>query len=440
MHLRLLIVFLTVFCSGFAFALEWDLTVPGAKTRLGFGGGFFNGAWSTLRLEVSGAGAYRLKLSSINGRFRDGFTPVTGLLMIPEGSGVRVQTLLIPLSNHAVQLTLEGEVGSKTVKLEPFDAAVGINLTDDISGIRGQTFELSPHDLPSNPGLLLGIPEIVVSSSDVKASGLLVALAAGAQVYLKPESKQLGLLTGTVGLGRVEHDFSATKTPQSVQLESLAKLLVPRAKVPTRNQLNLGWWAVAGFLVMLGLYSARRFEQRFVIGTSLVILLFGFIGFWALSPQTRVTEKNLELVIGAQGWGLSQQLVGRLDLQTGSVLLPAGAKLFGSQRLEYLTDGVRLLTKAWQATAYMLPPKARTMPVKVVNQQIVNLSKTSFTDVFVVGFGQQEPLEAGAKIRFHDSAITGLYRYEMLPKGTVVARVNKTDQSQIFVALPEETP
>lgn len=431
-----LVTVLTLCCSSFAFALEWDIAMPGAKARLGFGSGFFNGAWSTLRLEVSGAGAYHLKLSTLSGRFRDGFLPMSAHLEVPEGSGVRVQTLLVPLSNHLVRLTLEGETGAKTVMLEPFNAATAISLTAGRTGARGNSFELNPEELPVNPALLLGVPEVIVVDNPVHTGSLLAALAAGSRVFLNPDNKMLEHLSGTVGLGRLERNPNSVSLPATINLDSLAKTLAPEVHVPALRHLILGWWAVAGFIIGLWVYSARRLEVRFVWGSGAAMFLFGLVGFWAFAPQSPSAENTTQVLIGSRGWGLKLTVSSRLDLRASKIHLPAGAKTLSGELLEYHSDGVELETKAWREHSYILPPVASVVPLRVINGRIENSGSIRFSEVQVIGFGAQEPLAPGSSLKYQETGISGFNNFEALPKGSVVARVTGS-QPLIVIALPE---
>jgi hypothetical protein len=429
---------LTVCSSSFAFALGWDLSVPGARARLGFGGGFFVGAWSELKLEVSGAGAYQLKLDSQSGRYRDGFKPLKASLTVPEGSGVRVQTLQIPLSNHVAKLTLTGEAGSQTVTLEPFDAAMAISLTDGVAGARGNSFELSSEDLPANPALLLGVPEVMVGDNLVMPTSLLAALAAGSRVFV-PETQMLPtLLNGAIGLGRLERDPESRRFPVTVNLEALARSVAPTVGVPPGRHTFLGWWAVAGFVVGLGIYSARRTERSFVIGSACAMFVFGLVGFWAFAPQTSFTQNSAQILIGARGWGLKMNVLSRFDLQALTVALPKGAKSLTGESLEYLADRVNLKSLAWQKHSYWLPPVVSAVGLRVVNQRIENIGNQNFSEIQVVGSGVQEPIAPGSSAKISQTGYSSQFNFEALPVGSVVAKV-KGAEAKFVIALPEDT-
>ncbi len=431
------VTFLTVCTSGFASALGWDIAVPGARARLGFGGGFFVGAWSELRLEVSGAGAYQVHLDSQSGRYRDGFKPLTATLTVPEGSGVRVQTLQIPLSNHVAKLTLSGEAGSKTVTLEPFDAAMAIGITDGIAGVRGNSFELSPEDLPANPALLLGVPE-VIGNNLVSPASLLAALAAGSRVFL-PETQMLPKLNGAIGLGRLERDPGSSRLPVSINLEALARSVAPAVIVPPGRHTFLGWWAVGGFVVGLGIYSARRAERAFVIGSACAMFLFGLVGFWAFAPQSAFTQNTAQVLIGARGWGLKMVVASRFDLRASTVALPKGAKSLTGESLEYLADRVNLKSLAWQKHSYLLPPVVSAVPLRIVNQRILNTGNQNFSEIQVVGSGVQEPIAPGLSAKISQTGYSSQFNFEALPVGSVVGKV-KGMQAKFVIALPEDTP
>jgi hypothetical protein len=437
--LRWVLVTLLTFCtSSFAFALGWDVSVPGARARLGFGGGFFVGAWSELRLEVSGAGAYQLKLDSQSGRYRDGFKPLKASLIIPEGSGVRVQTLQIPLSNHIAKLTLTGEAGSKTVTLEPFDSAMAISITDGIAGARGNSFELLSDDLPANPALLLGVPEVMAGNNLVSSASLLAALAAGSRVFMKPESQILQKLDGAIGLGRLERDPASAILPATVNLEALARFVAPVVGVPPGRHTILGWWAVGGFVMGLGIYSARRTERSFVIGAASAMFVFGLVGFWAFTPQTSFTQNSAQILIGARGWGLKMNVVSRFELQAATVALPKGAKSLTGESLVYLADRVNLKSLAWQKHSYWLPPVVSPLPLRVVNQRIENIGNQNFSEILVVGSGVQEPIAPGLSAKISQTGYSSQFNFEALPIGSVVAKI-KGIEAKFVIALPEAT-
>jgi hypothetical protein len=433
--------FVTVltFCtSSFAFALGWDVSVPGARARLGFGGGFFVGAWSVLKLEVSGAGAYQVHLDSQSGRYRDGFKPLKASLTVPEGSGVRVQSLQIPLFNHVVKLTLMGEAGSKTVTLEPFDAAMAISITDGVAGARGNSFELSPEDLPANPALLLGVPEVMAGNNLVSPASLLAALAAGSRLFMNPKSQMLPNLNGAIGLGRLERDPASATLPIAINLEALARSVAPAVDVPPGRHTFLGWWAVGGFVVGLGIYSARRTERSFAIGSACGMFLFGLVGFWAFAPQTPKTQNTAQVVIGARGWGLKMNVVSRFELQASTVALPRGAKSLTGESLEYLADRVNLKSLAWQKHSYWLPPTVSAVSLRVVNHKIENIGNQNFSEIQVVGSGVQEPIVPGTSAKISQTGYSSQFNFEALPVGSVVGKV-KGVQAKFVIALPEDT-
>jgi hypothetical protein len=428
---------LTVCSSSFASALGWDVSVPGARARLGFGGGFFVGAWSELRLEVSGAGAYQLKLDSQSGRYRDGFKPLKASLTVPEGSGVRVQTLQIPLSNHVARLTLSGEAGSQTVMLEPFDSAMAISITDGAAGARGNSFEIAPEDFPVNPALLLGVPDVVVSHQLVSSASVLAALAAGSRVFV-PEGQMLPKLNGAIGLGRLERYPESRRLPVTVNLEALARSIAPAVGVPLGRHTFLGWWAVGGFVVGLGIYSARRTERSFVIGSACAMFVFGLVGFWAFAPQTSFVQNTAQVLIGARGWGLKMNVVSRFDLQASTVALPKGAKSLSGESLEYLADRVNLKSLAWQKHSYWLPPVVSAVTLRVVNQRIENIGNQNFSEIQVVGSGVQEPVLPGSSAKISQTGYSSQFNFEALPVGSVVAKV-KGAEAKFVIALPEDT-
>jgi hypothetical protein len=338
-----------------------------------------------------------------------------------------------------VKLTLSGEAGSKTVNLEPFDTAMAISLIDGVAGARGNSFEIAPEDLPANPALLLGVPEVIVKHESVLPASLLAALSAGSRVFLKPESQLLQNLNGTVGLGRLERDPASPILPATINLEALARTVAPVVDIPVQRHAFLGWWAVAGFVVALGIFSARRTERSFVIGSATGMFLFGLVGFWAFAPQASSTQNTVQVLIGTKGWGLKLTVASRFDLRAVEVRLPVGAKSLNGETLEYQADGTVLKTLAWQKHLYLLPPVVSTVPIRVVNQRILNIGSQNFSEIDVLGSGIQEPIAPGRSAKITETVYASQNRFDALPIGTVVARV-KGVQPVFVIALPEDKP
>jgi hypothetical protein len=104
-----------------------------------------------------------------------------------------------------------------------------------------------------------------------------------------------------------------------------------------------------------------------------------------------------------------------------------------------LADATVIKKPAWSRVRYWLPPKARAVPLRVRAGRIEHQIKEPLQDLFVVGFGLQEPFVAGAtrKIQKLETRLPqGLEALiDLLPNGTVIARTSLA----IYVALPEDS-
>ena len=191
-------------------------------------------------------------------------------------------------------------------------------------------------------------------------------------------------------------------------------------------------------VVCLAIFSAKRLESGFVIGSAIAMFLFGMVGFWAFAPQSASAENTAQVLIGARGWGLKIIVASRFDLQASTLSLPKGAKSLTGESLEYLADRVKLQTLAWQKHSYLLPPTVSALGLRVRNQKIENIGNQEFSEIQVVGFGVQEPIAPGSSAKISQTGYASAFNFEALPVGSVVGKV-KGVQTKFVIALLEDT-
>jgi hypothetical protein len=130
---------------------------------------------------------------------------------------------------------------------------------------------------------------------------------------------------------------------------------------------------------------------------------------------------------------------GQLHLEASArpVLGNSGLDSFGPRT--YLANATVLHKRAWSRVRYWLPPKARAVPLRVRAGRIEHSIKEPLQDLFVVGFGLQEPFAATTrrKVQKLETRLPqGLEALiDLLPNGTVIARTSLA----IYVALPEDS-
>jgi hypothetical protein len=170
-----------------------------------------------------------------------------------------------------------------------------------------------------------------------------------------------------------------------------------------------------------------------------IATVFGLIGMVAWNPSIEA-QSSKRLLIGTGGWGLELQIKDVPVLKAGEVRLEAGARpiLETVGTRTYLSDATVLTKPAWSRVRYWLPPKARFIPLRVQTGQVLHSIPEALQDLFVVGFGLQEPMAAGLKrnIKKLETRLPqGLEALiELLPNGAVIARTKLA----VYVALPEE--
>lgn len=423
-----------------------DLKIAGASAQLGLGGGFFLNAWSELRLEAHAPGAYRLELETSEG-VRNGRNQIRALLEVADEPGVRSSQVRVPLfAASPVRLKLIGPNGESKVVLEPFES--GLVLSNSAEGVPSnrERLEVYGPDLPPDPALWLGSSELRLSANanPISEPFALAWLAAGGQIVapdgtpglerVSPGLFGLGSL-GTLGNGLVKR----------VNLQRIALALEPAAPVITWPGLRYGLWALGAFVACLIAWRFGQQQPKVVLSSAVVAVLFGVVGMIAWQPSVQAKSVKHAL-IGSGGWGLELTVQDVPTLKSGALRLEPGARpIFQNYGLEtfgprtYLSDATVIKKPAWSRVRYWLPPKARAVPLRVRAGRIEHSIKEPLQDLFVVGFGLQEPFAAGAtrKIQKLETRLPqGLEALiDLLPNGTVIARTKLA----IYVALPEDS-
>ena len=436
-----------------AWALEPDVSVTGADARLGLGGGFWVGSWVQLRLEARGAGAYRVRLRAQDGSLRSGLTPFEARLEILDAPGVRVAQLKLPLfSRRPVNLTLDGPTGSKTVRIEPYPGVPAVRPTSRVSSgsqwLGERIIDLTPADVSANPALWLAAPDLVLSEGPEGqgASLALAWLAAGGRVIGQNLPGTLERVPdGPIGLGRLIRAQAAPRGPH-LKLESVLRGALPEASAPQTHNPALGWWCVGLFAACLGAFSLRRFDATSNLFVAVVAAVVGGLGAWAFAPVAQESEWRASVRIGAGGWGLETELVSLVSLRQRELKLPPGAEPLERVPRTYELNDTSLMQDAWSRTAYWMPPRAVSLPLRVVNGRVENRSGVALARLFVVGLGAQEPLgpRSARKLRriseFAPPEWDALA--SVLPTGTALAYTAPTadEPLSLLVALPEDAP
>ncbi len=434
-------------------ALEPDVSVVGADARLGLGGGFWVGSWAQLRLEARGSGDYRLRLEAADGSLRSGLTPFEARLELPDAPGVRVAQLNLPLfSRRPVSLTLDGPSGSKTVRIEPYPGVPAVRLSSLVPNgsqwFNERILDLTPADVRANPALWLASPDLLLSErpEGQVASLALAWLAAGGRVIGQNLPGNLERVPdGPIGLGRLIRAQAAPPGPH-FKLESVLRGALPEASVPQTHNPALGWWCVGLFAACLGAFSLRRFDAASNLFVAVMAAVVGGLGAWAFSPVAQESEWRARVRIGAGGWGLETELVSLVSLRQRELELPPGAEPLERVPRTYALNDTRLMQAAWSRTAYWMPPRAVSLPLRVVDGRLENRSGVAMTRLFVVGLGAQEPLgpRSARKLRriseFAPPEWDALA--STLPTGTALAYTAPTadDPLSLLIALPENAP
>jgi hypothetical protein len=392
-------------------AQDGTVRLPGAFAEVGWAGSFAVPAWVEFRLVATGTDGYTAQLETSEGKVLDGLTPIRAKLELSEGSGVREARVLVPLfSTRLVKITLLSATSSATARFEPSSTAL----------------ELDGNRLPPDPGLYLP-GQLILGQLEPQAA--LPALAGGAILEEAPN----GLAKGHWGIGAVAKPHTAPRL-----LEVLPKFS-PQVLPPERRNTMLGFWSVGVFVVLLGVYSLRRSDWRYGVGLALCSSLLAAVGAWASQPNAPLAETKTTLLIGANGWGSRWEVVSRFSLRSDWAL-PPNALLLEPERSierEYTAQDTRLKLAGWQRVSYVLPPQASRIPIRLVGNTLYNDSTKPLEQIFVRGYGRQEPLAPGASRQIEAKTFETLPWDEyidlmqVLPDGAVMAKQNDV----VLVAL-----
>jgi hypothetical protein len=420
---------------------EPDVKVAGASAQLGLGGGFFLNAWSELRLEAHAPGSYRLELETSEG-VRNGRNQIRALLEIEDAPGVRSSRVRVPLfAASPVRLKLIGPNGESKTVLEPFEPGLVLSNSADGMPSNLERLEVYGPDLSPDPALWIGSSELRLSANanPVSEAMALAWLAAGGRIVAPDGTPGLERVpSGSFGLGSL--DSRGTGVVKRVNLQRIALALEPAAPVITWPGLRYGLWALGAFMACLIAWRFGQQQPKVVLSSAVIAVMLGVVGMIAWKPD--VQAKSLKrALIGSGGWGLELTVQDVPTLKSGELRLEPGARpifeTFGPRT--YLHDATVVKKPAWSRVRYWLPPKARAVPLRVRDQRIEHQIKEPLQDLFVVGFGLQEPFAAGAtrKIQQLETRLPqGLEALiDLLPNGTVIARTRLA----VYVALPEDS-
>jgi hypothetical protein len=434
---------------------EPDLKVTGASAQLGLGGGFFLNAWSELRLEAHAPGAYRLELETSEG-VRSGRNQIRALLEVTDEPGVRSSQVRLPLfAASPVRLKLIGPNGESKTVLEPFESGLVLSNSLDLTQKKGASdwarLEVYGPDLQPDPALWLGANEfrLNANANPISESLALAWLAAGGQITADKNTPGLERVPpGLFGLGSYGiqgfADAAISRGPvKRVNLQRIALALEPSAPSVSWPHLRYGLWALGAFAACLIAWRFGQEQPKVILSSAVIAVALGVVGMFAWQPS--VQAKSLKrALIGSGGWGLELTVQDVPTLKSGELRLEPGARpIFQNHGLEtfgprtYLSDATVIKKPAWSRVRYWLPPKAKAVPLRMRAGKIEHSIKEPLQDLFVVGFGLQEPFAAGAtrKIQKLETRLPqGLEALiDLLPNGTVIARTGLA----VYVALPE---
>jgi hypothetical protein len=421
---------------------EPDLTVTGASAQLGLGGGFFLNAWSELRLEAHTPGAYRLELETSEG-VRNGRNQIRALLEVEDAPGVRSSRVRLPLfSPSPVRLKLIGPSGESKTVLEPFES--NLVLSNSLDGIPSnrERLEVYGPDLQPDPALWLNANELRLSANanPISEPFALAWLAAGGQILAAGDTPGLERIpSGLFGLGSLGAQGTAGAVKR-INLQRIALALEPAAPAISWPGSRYGFWAFGAFLACMIAWRFGQRQPKVVLSSAVIAVLFGVVGMFAWTPSVQVKSVKRAL-IGSGGWGLELMVQDVPTLKSGELRLEPGARpileTFGPRM--YLANTTVIKKPAWSRVRYWLPPKARAVPLRVRHGRIEHQIKEPLQDLFIVGFGLQEPFAAGTarKIQKLETRLPqGLEALiDLLPNGSVIARTSLA----IYVALPEDS-
>jgi hypothetical protein len=442
--------------SGFAqsepsISSETDLKVAGASAQLGLGGGFFINAWSELRLEAHAPGAYRLELETSEG-VRNGRNQIRALLKVEDAPGVRSSHVRVPLfSASPVRLKLVGPGGESKTLLEPFESDLVLSNSLDVNLEEGasnrERLEVYGPDLQPDPALWLGSSELRLSANanPVSEPLALAWLAAGGRIVVPEGTPGLERVPpGLFGLGSLGAR-GADGLVKRVNLQRFALALEPAAPTISWPGLRYGLWTLGAFMACVIAWRFAQQQPKVVLSSAVIAVMLGMVGMIAWKPEVQ-TLSGKSALIGSGGWGLELTVQDVPTLKSGELRLEPSARLIlQNHNLEtfgprtYLVDATVVKKPAWSRVRYWLPPKARAVPLRVRAGKIEHSIKEPLQDLFVVGFGLQEPMLAGVSRsvqKLETRLPQGLEALiDLLPNGSVIARTNLA----IYVALPEDS-
>jgi hypothetical protein len=420
-RLMLVIAWLMGFASSFALAQvaadSGIARIPGAEATLGWQGEFSSGAWVEFRLVATGGGAFRATLETAEGSRLEGLTPITAKLEVSDAPGTRESRLLVPImTTRVVKLSISGGTGSRSVRLEPKANALRIN----------------SERVPLEPGLYLSGHKI---EGTLEPTTALAALAGGAQLAATPR-----LPSGALGLGGVDDSSRALNW-----FELLRRVEV-QTTPPNRQSEVLALWCMAAFVVMIGLFSARRFDPKWLVMAAGGSATLALIGWLAWQPISTRAEAQTKVLIGARGWGLAWNVQKRFELRLEDARgwrLPPSAMILQPAKLarQYELEQTWVRASTWRFVTYLEPPKATRIPLRFEEDRLINDSSMKLEQLFILGHGALEPLLPNAT-RVISKATEVAYApepydawAEFLPLGTALARV--AGQNTWLIALPE---
>ncbi len=383
---------------------EGQVHIPGAFAEVGWNGRFSSGGWVEFRLVATSGGAFSAKLETSEGKVLEGLTPVSALLELPEGAGIREARLLIPIvSTRLVRVTLSGATGTVTKRFEPSAGRL----------------ELDGSRLPPDPSLYLAGHTIL---GRLEPSLALAVVAGGANLSQTP----IGLPRGSLGLGSVQGSILPLKF-----LEML-KEFAPTVRPPERRHTLLGFWSVGVFIVLLGLYSLKRTEPRYTIGLAMCSTFLAGLGWWASQPKAPFLEAQRQVLIGANGWGIRWTIHARYALRP-DWKLPAGALPLERFERQHRQTETIFVASGWREIRYLIPPTASRVPMRIENGKLINESQTSLEKIFIRGMGRQEPLAVGAS-----RTITAQI-YETLPWDEYTELMKLLPENAVMAQQPNGT-
>lgn len=419
-----------------AAGLAADVSVPGASARLGFGGGWWPGEWASLDLQATARGVFHLHATGVAGTLRVSLGAWTADLDVPDGPGVRVTSLPLPLfSERPLTVTLSGPTGSTSATLRPYSTAPVL----DISGtVNPSSLYLGLTDVQDAPGYWLAGPSVHVPEGELAPPpDTLMGWVAGGALVAQEPARLRGLSaapTGNLGLG----GFGGAVAQARLNWPALWRGITPALTTPSRGGGQLGLWAAGVFILALIAYSAKRFDAATFYGSVLAAAAAGLLGMLAFQPAAREASGATRLLAGAGGWGVEFILRSQFLMGGGVVTFVAGSYPLDDLTRSYDPSEVRVRLMPWQVARAVEMPHSAIVPLVMHGRSITNTGARTLEDVFVVGFGRQERLPSGKRsviavdaLSYPPDALAGLVA--ALPNGAALAR----DGGTLIIALPD---